>query len=666
MLMEMIEEVLDSPLPIVEEAAPTVGSDTTEEETLEMILKMIPGIEVSEIGWSDVSTVDGKPVSGPQRKLLEDYLTNIAGETFKEKIANVSRFYDEGITIIGEAEDQSRTGRIQQAISYLVFYKTLTKVITNFNASSAGFSFESFLSALVKGEQIQTGNKTIADYTDGLKEGEKVPVSLKLYREGGLEVGGSYTDLVNDMVEPKYVNSVIGGGMRYVICTKSLEGKDLDQRGEIRIWQFDFTLDNIMWILMNSKEKSAECIRLPQEAVNIIQAKGAERSDYSNMLSLPQKAVMPSADEVYTKHFIPKFKGFLRATQRPNRLISHVLRSEKEVNDFLDQLQWDSNDELFHDVIITIKHEEGEEPQKENYGAQRGRAIMNDEELVKFARDWRDTTIEDTLANPEKNPGLAAALKSGMKRDGSGYTKTGEAAIKSMATQIAAIIKAANQAKSKVGTPDRKKKSYSPQADATAGVTSVFRASEIEAERKATIKGILEAEGGFLTPQDSAKVYFDTKNPDFKKALLRHSLGYLNTMHFSLNQAQATNKAPPAGDKQVPDKDSRDPTATKIVKGGTGAIDIGVLKVGGSYVAKAMDGVREILNEEIRGIFKSLKVLSDSLNTFFATGLNNDNLATKAIKNAQNISSKNILQPKKTDSHDYEDDLLATFGYYEE
>ena len=84
----------------------------------------------------------------------------------------------------------------------------------NFNASSAGFSFESFLSALVKGQQIQTGNKTIADYTDNLTN-QEIPVSLKLYREGGLEVGGSYTDLVNDLVEPKFDFD----GMRYVICT---------------------------------------------------------------------------------------------------------------------------------------------------------------------------------------------------------------------------------------------------------------------------------------------------------------------------------------------------------------------------------------------------------------------------------------------------------------
>jgi len=484
-LLEMVEDVMSGPLTITEDEAPTVDN-VSDQETLDMVLKMIPNIEVSEIGWSDVSTVekDGKEkvVSGPQRALLENYLNNIAGSTFQERIDNVSMFYADGAGIIAQGENQSRAGRLTQAISYLVFYKTLTKVITNFNASSAGFSFESFLSALVKGQQIQTGNKTIADYTDNLS-GEEIPVSLKLYREGGLQVGGSYTDLVNDLVEPKFQFK----GMRYVVCTKDLSGKDLNQQGEIRFWQFDFTLDNVMSILMNSMDKSAECIRLPQEAVNIIKAKGAERSDFSNMLNLPQKAIMPSADEVHIKYFIPKFRSnLITLQQNKNRLISYVLRSEQEVNDFLNQLNWDSNDDLFYDVIVTISHPEEEEPQQENYGAQRGRAKMNDQELVNFATEWKDSLVRDVLSEPDKNPPLAALLKSGINKNGE-YTKKMENFLKGLVLDIARAVKRANQANSKVSKEERNKKQYSPQRDPTAGVTSVFRASEIETERKAMI-----------------------------------------------------------------------------------------------------------------------------------------------------------------------------------
>ena len=111
-------------------------------------------------------------------------------------------------------------------ISYLVFYKTLTKVVTNFNAASAGFTFESFLATLMKGTQIPTNSNTIADFTTG----ENIPISLKLYAEKTLHVEGSFTDLVNDLVEPKY-NHPDGNAMRYVLCTKRITGEGLKQKG---------------------------------------------------------------------------------------------------------------------------------------------------------------------------------------------------------------------------------------------------------------------------------------------------------------------------------------------------------------------------------------------------------------------------------------------------
>ena len=114
-LLEMVEDVMSQPITIAEQEAPTID-DASEQETLDMVLKMIPNIEVSEIGWSDVSTVekDGKEqvVSGPQRALLENYLNNIAGSTFQERIDNVSMFYADGAGIIGQGKDQSRAGRL--------------------------------------------------------------------------------------------------------------------------------------------------------------------------------------------------------------------------------------------------------------------------------------------------------------------------------------------------------------------------------------------------------------------------------------------------------------------------------------------------------------------------------------------------------------------------
>ena len=157
-LLEMIEETLSEPATeIIDEEVemPSALQNNDDTAALEMILKMIPDIEVSEIGWSDVRTPENETeIKGPQRQLLEGYLRNIKGSDFAERIASVSKFYTDGSEMISEQAGEDRTRRIVQAISYLVFYKTLTKVITNFNASSAGFSFESFLAALVDGYQI--------------------------------------------------------------------------------------------------------------------------------------------------------------------------------------------------------------------------------------------------------------------------------------------------------------------------------------------------------------------------------------------------------------------------------------------------------------------------------------------------------------------------------
>jgi len=190
-LLEMIEETLSEPATeIIDEEVemPSALQNNDDTAALEMILKMIPDIEVSEIGWSDVRTPENETeIKGPQRQLLEGYLRNIKGRDFAERIASVSKFYTDGSEMISEQAGEDRTRRIVQAISYLVFYKTLTKVITNFNASSAGFSFESFLAALVDGYQIPANTGTIADYIDRASCKE-IPVSLKLYREGSLKV----------------------------------------------------------------------------------------------------------------------------------------------------------------------------------------------------------------------------------------------------------------------------------------------------------------------------------------------------------------------------------------------------------------------------------------------------------------------------------------------
>jgi len=217
----------------------------------------VPEIPLTEIGWNKVETGEGTEVSGEQRRLLENYLDNIApGGGLTEKIQALDNFYESGFS---DQASEKTTEMISKTLSFLVFYKTLTRIITNFNAASAGFTFESFLATLLDGSQIKANTGTIADFLTG----DGIPISLKLYAEKSVSVEGSFTDLVRDLTEPKFSHPS-GAAMRYVVCTKSLAGQPGQQEGQIRFYEFDFTLDNVMDIISKaSKLHSAACIILP-------------------------------------------------------------------------------------------------------------------------------------------------------------------------------------------------------------------------------------------------------------------------------------------------------------------------------------------------------------------------------------------------------------------
>ncbi len=536
MLLEMVQGALGSATNEEVQAPPDLPD--SDEAVLDMVLKMIPNIEVSEIGWSDVRTTDeGVEIKGAQRQLLENYLRNIQGSDFAAKIRSVSEFYSNGLSMVTEKAGDNRTARIVQAISYLVFYKTLTKVITNFNASSAGFSFESFLAALVDGEQIPTGNATIADYLDRAS-GQTIPVSLKLYREGGLLVGGSYTDLVNDMVKPAYPES-INGGMRYVVCTKTLEGKGLELEGKIDFYQFDFNLANVADILLNSKHPYV--IRMPQSVISALAS--GQQAGAVELLNLPAADKVLSAEEL-TPLFDKALYGEIEslADANPENPINRI--DDEAFKKLTDALNWEKNDDLF------------------NKNKVRGQGAMS----ATSVKNW-------VSGNYRKIPEIHGLLKQ-------------------------AIV------------------------GANAAVVKSQKAAAKKSERNQQIEDMVKNDE-FLSAEESARQYKMLGATQKKQALLS-SYGYLKRLHFELNQAQSLKNEPP--------------TNTEFV---------GSIMIGRAQVGKIVSDVREVLNDEVTEIFQSLKILSDSLNQFFAGGLENDSLANTSVSNANNISSKEILQTDK-------------------
>jgi hypothetical protein len=305
-LLQLIEEQIESLLPLQK-----ILKEGAQPQTISWA--SIPEIGVSEIGWSQMSTTEGgEEIPSEQRAQLLNFLQNIQGKDLQDKIKSLSDFYSGDENVFAQMVGTDAAGTIGKVMSYLVFYKTLTTIITNFNASSAGFAFESFLGVLLGGQQVPTGEGTIAD----LRTADGTPISLKLYAEESVEVGGSWTDLVRDVIE---------GLMQYVVVTKSLEGKHTDMNGTLDFYRFDFTRDNVMDIMLNSGVvKNQRLIELPVAFIN------DPTINYDEIL--PGRSAVISPEEL-EKLFVDRIKEYMDGDERAEVL--------------LQTLDWANNTALF-------------------------------------------------------------------------------------------------------------------------------------------------------------------------------------------------------------------------------------------------------------------------------------------------------------------------------
>jgi hypothetical protein len=320
-IFEMIDEALE-----IETTASDRQLISERMQSATLTLEAIPEISVTELGWTDVRTVGDQEVSGPARNQLLQFTKNIQGAGLQEKIVNVANFYNDPDSI--NLEGATPGQRIASALSYLVFYKTLTKVISNFNAASAGFNFEAFLAVLLEGQQIPANTGTIADFTTG----DNIPISLKLYSEKSLVVGGSFTDLVGDLINPQFSPHDF---MQYVVVLKSFEGdsQGLDVKGQLKFYRFNFTLDNVANIVLNSMGKSIRCIELPMEFIEQVRA-GNEEYDFN--ATLPSQENLPSVEELESQ-----FYQFLSERMQEKGFTT------EEIDAMADHIDWANNEEIF-------------------------------------------------------------------------------------------------------------------------------------------------------------------------------------------------------------------------------------------------------------------------------------------------------------------------------
>lgn len=549
-----------------------------EKKEMTLTLQAIPEIAVSELGWTDVSGKGESEVEGPERKKLSQFLENIEGDDFVEKVRSLSRFYEDPDSAMAmmfpEGEAKSTADQIRVALSYMVFFKTLTKVISNFNAASAGFNFEAFLAVLAGGFQVPANKGTIADFVSRT-EGKDVPISLKLYGEGHLHVGGSFTDLVNDLVSPQYDVPM----MRYIACTKKFDDDKkagLDINGTIKFMRFDFTLQNVMNIMAISSKQSKLNALLARPFIERVES-GEEDIDYRS--SLPG-INLPSVEELEVE-----YNSFLS-----DRLARREL-DQAEISDFIQLVQWGHNDDLFIPTEVIDYDEQGEK-----------------------------IVIQKVIRAVSRIPGSRSSGPVAKKIFGS---------IEAMvAANIPERFKPQRETASAQKAYERTVKVIANDiALANSDLAAKYNISDLNKQRELQLADAFEG----VTLEKSLEIYNSfTNDPEKQKIALQNSYGYLNRKQFNLIQTavEGLNKLV---DPQTP-----------VLPSGQDSVLFGSIEVGARNTQNMLNRMTSVLNESLFDIFLNVKSIQDNTYAYVAGGMSEDERANEAITASSNVITKTM------------------------
>jgi hypothetical protein len=190
----------------------------------------------------------GDPDSMERQQITKLFNAIGGGRTIEGKLQFLQRIVD----------PNSKITSPRRIISSIIILESLKAVIGSFNASSAGFVFEGWLSALLQGTQeaeiSAKGNLPIQDLIAFSETDRAVPISLKLLNKT-TNIEGSYTNLVDGLDE--------FGEMVYIVARKDPEA------GGIKIEKFRFDQNNFIDALSTSarggKTKGAGLFQLPNK-----------------------------------------------------------------------------------------------------------------------------------------------------------------------------------------------------------------------------------------------------------------------------------------------------------------------------------------------------------------------------------------------------------------
>lgn len=236
----------------------------------DIAFRSIPDIDVDELYWADMASDKQMPLTDEEtwlhehRSMLMKFTENISGATLEQKIKNIENFYSiksiEDLQKFGFDKSSSNGQYVNFLISYLVFIKTITKILSQINSQAAGNVFESFLAVLLKGKQLADRSRIID--IEAEESGNPLYISCKLLSKTNTSAPGSIKNLQKDLQDGKTVY--------YVIAVKDFDSRDkvLSKEGVIRFYKVGLNLENLYNFFAKAGNPSTkEFLRLPKEYI---------------------------------------------------------------------------------------------------------------------------------------------------------------------------------------------------------------------------------------------------------------------------------------------------------------------------------------------------------------------------------------------------------------
>ena len=265
---EKEREETDNVLDIIYEtfvkiAEPSVVTEMATDRAKEFVLSL-PKFVPTE-AWGDPESVE-------RQQITKLFNAIGGGRSIQGKLQFLQRI----------VQPDTRISSPRRIISSIIILECLKAVITSFNASSAGFVFEGFLSALLQGTQeaevSAKGNLPIQDLIAFSDSDSPVPISLKLLNKT-TNIEGSYTNLIDGLDE--------FGEMVYIVARKDKEV------GGIKIEKFRFDQNNFIDALSTSarggRTKGAQLFQIqglsPDDSIRLL--KGETVRTKGGELKLP-------------------------------------------------------------------------------------------------------------------------------------------------------------------------------------------------------------------------------------------------------------------------------------------------------------------------------------------------------------------------------------------